>query len=143
MTDELHNLQRFLDAQRRTYGSALAELRRGRKTSHWMWFVFPQLAGLGHSPTAQYYAIASLDEAQAYLRHATLGERLRECVQTLQALPHDQSAIKVFGEVDTVKLRSSLTLFEMAGGGDLYSAGLDRWFRSVRDHATRDLLARR
>jgi uncharacterized protein (DUF1810 family) len=142
MTDEPHNLQRFLDAQRGTYSSALAELRQGRKTSHWMWFVFPQLAGLGRSPTAQRYAIASLDEAQAYLEHATLGERLRECVQTLQVLPHDKSVISVLGEVDAVKLRSSLTLFESAGDGDLYSAALDRWFGGVRDDATQKLLAR-
>ena len=142
MTDEPHNLQRFLDAQRGTYSSALAELRKGRKTSHWMWFVFPQLAGLGGSPTAHRYAIASLDEAQAYLEHATLGERLRECVQTLQVLPHDKSVISVLGEVDAVKLRSSLTLFESAGGGDLYSAALDRWFGGVRDDATQKLLTR-
>ena len=142
MTDEPHNLQRFLDAQRGSYASALAELRRGRKTSHWMWFIFPQFAGLGHSPTAQHYAIASLDEAQAYLEHATLGERLRECVQTLQAFPHDKSVIGVLGELDAVKLRSSLTLFESAGGGDLYSAALDRWFGGVRDDATQKLLAR-
>ena len=142
MTDEPHNLQRFLDAQHGSYASALAELRRGRKTSHWMWFIFPQFAGLGHSPTAQHYAIASLDEAQAYLEHATLGERLRECVQTLHALPHDKSAISVLGEVDAVKLRSSLTLFEVVGGSDLYSAALDRWFGGVRDDATQKLLAR-
>jgi uncharacterized protein (DUF1810 family) len=142
MTDEPHNLQRFLDAQRGSYASALAELRRGRKTSHWMWFIFPQFAGLGHSPTAQHYAIASLDEAQAYLEHATLGERLRECVQTLHSLPHDKSAVSVLGEVDAEKLRSSLTLFEVVGGGDLYSAALDRWFGGVRDDATHKLLAR-
>ncbi len=105
-------------------------------------FVFPQFAGLYHSPTSQHCAIASLDEAQVYLEHVTLGERLRECVQTLQALPHYKSAISVLGEVDAVKLRSSLTLFEAAGGGELYSAALDRWFGGVRDDATQKLLAR-
>lgn len=143
MTTECHNLKRFLDAQHDAYAVAMAELHRGRKTSHWMWFIFPQLAGLGRSPTAQYYAIASLDEAVAYLEHITLGGRLRECVQTLQALPPGNSATRVFGEVDAVKLRSSLTLFESAGGGDLFGAALDRWFSSVRDDATRKLLAGR
>lgn len=143
MTTECHNLMRFIEAQRDAYGIALAELHRGRKTSHWMWFIFPQLAGLGRSHIAQHYAIASLDEAVAYLEHITLGARLRECVQTLQALPLGNSAAGVFGEVDAVKLRSSLTLFESACGGDLFSAALDRWFSGVRDDATRKLLAGR
>jgi uncharacterized protein (DUF1810 family) len=143
MTTECHSLQRFLEAQRDAYAIALAELRRGRKTSHWMWFIFPQLAGLGRSHTAQHYALASLDEAVAYLKHTTLGARLRECVQALQALPLGNSAAGVFGEVDAVKLRSSLTLFESAGGGDLFSAALVRWFSGVRDDATRKLLAGR
>ena len=137
-----HNIQRFLDAQQATYAAALAELRRGRKTTHWMWFVFPQLAGLGRSPTAQHYAIASLDQARAYLEHATLGQRLRECVRALQDLPHGNSAAGVLGEVDAMKLRSSLTLFEAAGGGGLFSAALERWFGGVRDDATLALLAR-
>lgn len=142
MTIDPHNLQRFLDAQQTTYAAALAELRRGKKTTHWMWFVFPQLAGLGHSPTAQHYAVASLDEASAYLRHPTLGQRLRDCVRALQDLPHGNSAVAVLGEVDAMKLRSSLTLFEAAGGGVLFSAALDRWFGGVRDDATLKLLAR-
>lgn len=137
-----HNLQRFLDAQQDTYTAALAELRQGRKTSHWMWFVFPQLAGLGRSPTAQHYAVASLDEARAYLAHPTVGQRLRECVRALQDLPHGNSAAGVLGDVDAMKLRSSLTLFEAAGGGVLFSAALDRWFGGVRDDSTLTLLAR-
>jgi uncharacterized protein (DUF1810 family) len=123
--------------------ATLAELRRGKKTSHWMWFVFPQLAGLGHSPTAQHYAVASLDEARAYLGHATLGQRLQDCVRTLQDLPHGNSAARVLGDVDAMKLRSSLTLFEAAGGGVLFSAALDRWFGGVRDDSTLTLLARK
>jgi uncharacterized protein (DUF1810 family) len=92
MTSDPHNLQRFLDAQQDTYAVALAELRQGRKSSHWMWFVFPQLAGLGRSPAAQHYAIASLDETRAYLEQATLGQRLRDCVRAMQDLPHGNSA---------------------------------------------------
>ena len=107
-----------------------------------MWFIFPQLAGLGRSPTAQHYAIASLDEARAYLEHSTLGDRLRECVRTLEDLPHGSSAVGVLGEVDAMKLRSSLTLFKVATGDDLFSAALDRWFDGVRDDATLRLLAR-
>lgn len=108
-----------------------------------MWFVFPQLMGLGRSPTAQHYAVASLDQARAYLEHATLGQRLRECVRALQDLPHGNSAAGLLGDVDAMKLRSSLTLFEAAGGGGLFSAALERWFSGVRDDATLALLARR
>ncbi|MBZ9648106.1 DUF1810 domain-containing protein [Sphingobium sp. 3R8] len=142
MSNDPYNLSRFLAAQQSTYAAALAELRQGRKTSHWMWFIFPQMAGLGRSSTAQHYAIASLDEARAYLEHPNLGDRLRECVRTLESLPHGSSAAGVLGEVDAMKLRSSLTLFEAAGGGDLFSAALDRWFGGVRDDATLQLLAR-
>ena len=107
-----------------------------------MWFIFPQVAGLGRSPTAQHYAIASLDEARAYLTHSALGDRLRECVRTLENLPHGSSAVGVLGGVDAMKLRSSLTLFKVATGDDLFSAALDRWFDGVRDDATLRLLAR-
>jgi len=108
-------LQRFLDAQKEggTYGRALAELRAGRKRGHWMWFVFPQIAGLGHSAMAQTYAIASLEEARAYAAHPVLGERLRECARVLLGLPGDD-ARAIFGELDAVKLRSSMTLFARA-----------------------------
>ncbi|MEC3910056.1 DUF1810 domain-containing protein [Sphingobium sp. CR2-8] len=143
MTSESHHFKRFLNAQQDTYTEALAELRRGRKTSHWMWFVFPQLAGLGRSPVAQHYAIASLDEARAYMGHPTLGQRLRDCVRALQDLPQGHSAAGVLGDVDAMKLRSSLTLFEAAGGGVLFSAALDRWFGGVRDDSTLAFLARR
>ncbi|MES2753520.1 MAG: DUF1810 domain-containing protein [Pseudomonadota bacterium] len=125
MTD-LHNLSRFLTAQAGTYPTALAELCAGAKRTHWMWFIFPQLAELGHSPTAQHYAIRSLAEAQAYLAHPILGARLRECVAALQALPAERTAEQVFGAVDAAKLRSSLTLFTAAGAADLAPA-LGRW----------------
>ncbi|MEJ7933961.1 DUF1810 domain-containing protein [Sphingobium sp. AN558] len=137
-----HDLQRFLDAQKSTYATALDELRRGRKCSHWMWFVFPQIAGLGRSPTAQHYAITSLDEARAYLAHPTLGSRLYESVQALQELPQCNSAVGVLGDTDAMKLRSSLTLFEAAGGRTLFSAALERWFGGMRDEATLRLLSR-
>ncbi|MFZ2994901.1 DUF1810 domain-containing protein [Sphingobium sp.] len=141
MSNDAYNLSRFLAAQQSIYAAALAELRQGKKTGHWMWFIFPQVAGLGRSSTAQHYAIASLDEARAYLEHPTLGDRLRECVRTLEGLPHGSSAAGVLGEVDAIKLRSSLTLFEAATGGDLFSAAQDRWFGGVRDDATLRLLA--
>jgi uncharacterized protein (DUF1810 family) len=133
-------LDRFVDAQRDTYAAALAELRRGRKTSHWMWFVFPQIAGLGHSAMAQRYAIGSLDEARAYLAHPLLGARLRDCLAALAALP-PTTAERVFGGIDAIKLRSSLTLFIAAGGGDDFAAALDRWYGGRPDDATLGLLA--
>lgn len=108
-----YDLQRFVDAQASTYDTALGEIRRGRKTSHWMWFVFPQLAGLGHSAMSQRFAIRSHAEARAYLAHPVLGRRLRECVGALQDLS-DTTAERVFGSVDAAKLRSSLTLFAAA-----------------------------
>jgi uncharacterized protein (DUF1810 family) len=137
MTD----LSRFLDAQAGgVFERALAEIARGAKTSHWMWFVFPQIAGLGHSPTARHYAIRSLDEARAYLAHPVLGARLQQCLAALAALsePDPQA---VFGGIDAVKLRSSLTLFEAAGGGEAFGAALGRWYGGGRDDATLRLLA--
>lgn len=134
-----HDLTRFLEAQEATYNAALSELCRGGKRGHWMWFIFPQLAGLGRSPTAQYYAIQSLEEAKAYLAHPVLGMRLRECVATLQDLV-GTTAVAVFGEVDAMKLRSSLTLFIEAGGGQLFVSALERWFSGEMDEATLRLL---
>ena len=124
-----YDLQRFISAQDGTYTEALAEIRRGRKRTHWMWFIFPQLAGLGRSEIAKHYAIRSIYEAEAYLADPTLGTRLREAVTALQDL-QGVSAIDVFGEVDALKLRSSLTLFSMAGGGPLFDAAIIRWFAS-------------
>jgi uncharacterized protein (DUF1810 family) len=132
------NLARFVAAQEGAYETALAEIRRAAKRSHWMWFVFPQLAGLGRSPTAQYYAIGSLDEARFYLAHPLLGARYRECVAALQDLP-PTSAEAVFGSTDALKLRSSLTLFAEAGGGPMVEAALARWF-GEKDETTLRLL---
>jgi uncharacterized protein (DUF1810 family) len=107
------DLQRFVDAQARVYPSVLDELRAGRKRSHWIWFIFPQVAGLGSSPTAARYAISSLDEARAYLRHDVLGPRLHECAQLVNAV-QGRSIGQIFGSPDDLKVRSSMTLFVRA-----------------------------
>lgn len=125
------DLQRFVRAQDEggTYAQALGELRRGRKASHWMWFVFPQLAGLGRSSTAQHFAVGSLAEARAYLAHPVLGGRLRECAAVLTGLAGSRSAEDVFGGVDALKLRSSMTLFARAAPAEpLFAAVLERYF---------------
>jgi uncharacterized protein (DUF1810 family) len=134
------DLSRFIEAQAATYDTALAELKRGQKTSHWMWFVFPQIAGLGHSPTARFYAIASLDEARAYLAHPVLGPRLVEAVEAILALPgHDANA--VFGLPDDVKLRSSLTLFRAADPDEpSFGQALDKYFSGEPDPLTLERL---
>lgn len=128
MTDPF-NLQRFVEAQEWTYETALAEIQRGAKHEHWMWFIFPQIAGLGRSEIALRYAIGSLDEARAYLDHAILGCRLRKCVETVQGLGTND-ATEVFGHVDSMKFRSSLTLFARAGGGPIFDTAITRWFGS-------------
>jgi len=141
MRDEF-DLQRFVRAQDQggTYLQALAELRRGRKVSHWMWFVFPQLAGLGRSSTARFYAIHSLAEAEAYLAHPVLGARLRESAAVVAELT-GRTAEDVFGGIDAVKLRSSMTLFARAAPAERSFADvLDRCFAGQPDPATGRLL---
>ena len=134
------DLARFLSAQARDYGIALAELRAGEKRSHWMWYVFPQLRGLGHSSTAIAYGITGLDEARAYLAHPVLGERLRECVRALLAL-RTAHAEEVLGHVDAMKLRSCLTLFGAAAPGEpLFSRALAKYFHDEADERTLGLL---
>jgi len=135
------SIERFVDAQAPIYADALAEIRRSAKRSHWMWFVFPQLAGLGRSETARYFGILSLAEAHAYLAHSVLGPRYLECVSALQDLA-SSDPVEVFGAIDAMKLRSSLTLFERAGAGAMTGAALDRWFGGERDGATLALLVR-
>lgn len=134
-------LARFVAALNGIYETALGELRRGAKRSHWMWFVFPQMAGLSPSPMAERYGIHSLEEAKAYLEHALLGPRYCQCVATLQDLG-GTTIEAVFGPVDALKLRSSLTLFEEASGEPLFAAAIDRWLHGRRDQRTLDLLAR-
>ena len=136
------DLERFVDAQDSggTYEQALVELRRGRKTSHWMWFVFPQVVGLGRSGIAQQYALSGLDEARAYLAHPVLGPRLRECCEALLGL-ENASANQVLGSIDAMKLRSSVTLFSRAQPEEsLFPAVLDRFFDGHPDDRTDELL---
>lgn len=134
------DLSRFLDAQAGVYDGVLAELRQGRKTGHWIWFIFPQIAGLGRSSTSQHYAIRTLDEAQAYLAHPVLGARLRECSELV--LETDAgSADEIFGALDAMKVRSSMTLFAHTTADDPVFAGvLDRFYGGLEDGATVALL---
>jgi uncharacterized protein (DUF1810 family) len=137
-----YRLERFVDAQDDggAYQAALRELRDGRKRSHWMWFVFPQIAGLGQSATSRRYAISSLEEARAYIEHPVLGPRLAECVRTLIERP-DASARDIFGGIDAMKLRSSMTLFHRVDPDNpLFIAVLDRYFGGEPDVATDRLL---
>ena len=132
------DLERFAIAQDAggTYASAVAELRAGRKVGHWMWFVFPQVAGLGKSQMSWWYAIASLEEARLYLAHPILGERLEECARILTE-SGGKTAEEIFGPVDAMKLRSSMTLFARAAPDNpLFRAVLDRYFGGVADEAT-------
>ena len=142
MTDDPYDLERFVTAQdtRGTYASAVAELRAGRKTGHWMWFVFPQIAGLGLSELSRRYAISSIEEARAYLAHPILGKRIEECARTLTEST-GESARDIFGPVDATKLRSSMTLFARAAPENvLFRTVLDRYFDGIADDATDDLL---
>jgi uncharacterized protein (DUF1810 family) len=137
-----YDLERFVIAQDSsgTYAAALAELRRGRKASHWMWFIFPQIAGLGMSAVSRKYAIASLDEARAYLLHPVLGPRLLDCTRAVGKI-RNRSAEQIFGDIDAIKLRSSMTLFHRARPDEpAFSAVLDRYFAGELDPATESLL---
>jgi uncharacterized protein (DUF1810 family) len=137
-----YDLQRFVAAQEPVLERVRSELRRGRKQSHWMWFVFPQLAGLGSSPTARAYAISSVDEARAYLAHPVLGPRLVECA-ALAAAVEGGSAAAVFGYPDDLKLRSSMTLFARAAPDEpVFGQVLDRYFDGEPDPRTLELLGR-
>lgn len=140
-SEDPFQLQRFIAAQQRTYEIALTELQAGEKRSHWMWFIFPQLAELGRSPTAQFYGIRSLEEARAYLAHAVLGERYRDSVGAILDWADRKSADEILGDIDAMKLRSSLTLFENASGDPLFAEALDAFFGSG-DEATLQLLKR-
>jgi len=134
------DLQRFVAAQESVYAQVTAELAAGAKTSHWMWFVFPQLRELGRSSTAQHYGIASLAEAQAYAQHPLLGARLRECCGLLMRA-QGRSALQIFGTIDALKLRSCLTLFECAAPDEpLFGQLLDKYCGGERDTATLQLL---
>ena len=139
--DTDYDLQRFVDAQQASYATALAELRAGHKRSHWMWYVFPQIAGLGRSEMARRYAIRSGDEAAAYLAHPVLGPRLRECAAAV-AMHADRSASEIFGHPDDLKFHSSMTLFaDVAPDEAVFQDCLDRYFDGVPDAATIERLS--
>ena len=134
-------LERFVEAQRSTYDQALAELRAGAKRSHWMWFVFPQIAGLGRSPTARFYAIADAVEARAYLTHPVLGPRLRQSTEAMLRWAGDKTAEAILGPIDATKFTSSMTLFNaVTEGDDLFARALAAFNRGQRDPLTLERL---
>jgi uncharacterized protein (DUF1810 family) len=141
MTDRF-DLQRFVDAQAPVYPRVLAELRQGRKQSHWMWFIFPQIAGLGHSPMAQRFAIASRAEALAYLGHGVLGSRLRECAALVNAV-EGRTINEILGSPDDLKFRSSMTLFGAVSSEALFAQAIAKFYGGLVDQQTMDLLERR
>jgi uncharacterized protein (DUF1810 family) len=132
-------LKRFVDAQAQIYPQVVAELRAGRKQSHWMWFIFPQISGLGHSAMAQKYAIGSRQEAAAYLAHAVLGPRLRECTDLVLAV-ENRSIHDILGSPDDMKFRSSMTLFAEVADHDLFRRAIARYFAAGFDQATLNIL---
>ena len=143
MSDDPFNLRRFVEAQddAAIYARALGELRDGRKRGHWIWFVFPQIAGLGASPMSLAYAIRSLDEARAYLAHPTLGPRLHESCEALLANDPSLTAERILGTIDAIKVRSSMTLFSAADPSEpLFSETLDRFYAGEGDPETNRLL---
>jgi uncharacterized protein (DUF1810 family) len=143
MSEDPYNLQRFVEAQddAAVYARALGELRGGRKRSHWIWFVFPQIAGLGSSPMSLAYAIRSLDEARAYLAHPTLGPRLHESCEALLANDPSLNADQILGGIDAIKVRSSMTLFARADPSEqIFSEVLGRFYAGEADAATDRLL---
>jgi uncharacterized protein (DUF1810 family) len=136
-----HNLSRFVQAQEQTYDQALSELRLGRKQSHWMWYVFPQLDGLGSSPVAKLYSIKSDEEARAYLKHPTLGPRLVECAEAILSVD-GKSAREILGSPDDLKLKSCATLFaQVSPPGSVFERILEKFYDGERDAATLRLLA--
>jgi uncharacterized protein (DUF1810 family) len=141
-TTDPYDLNRFLRAQEGVYERALAELKGGQKRTHWMWFIFPQIDGLGYSPMAKRYSIKSKEEARQYLGHPVLGKRLLECAEAVVALKSG-SVSDIFGYPDDLKFKSSMTLFEeVAGPGSVFSSALDRYCHGERDAATLGLLAK-
>lgn len=136
----MNNLQRFLDGQRFGYGTALKEMKAGEKHSHWIWYIFPQIKGLGHSPNSQFYGIADIAEARAYLHHPVLGARLREITQ--EVLNHASKGINAImgSDIDVLKFKSSMTLFDAASPGDIFALALDIIFAGDRDPCTLDIL---
>ena len=140
MPDDLYNLDRFVNAQEQIFESVLTELRNGQKRSHWMWFIFPQIDGLGRSPTSKYFSIKSREEAQEYLNHPILGTRLLKCAELLLTIDA-KSAREIFGSPDDKKLKASMTLFaSIADSKSVFERVLNRYFDGQWDHNTMDLL---
>ncbi len=138
MTDT-HQLTRFVDAQKQVYDSVVQELQNGRKRGHWMWYVFPQIAGLGVSPTSQRYAIRSAEESRAYYAHPVLGSRLRECTQLVMNV-RSRSSEDIFGPIDNLKFRSSMTLFDSVTDDGLFRDALSKYFGGEPDQRTLSIL---
>ena len=140
-----YNLRRFADAQEAVFQQVIGELRSGSKRTHWMWFVLPQLRGLGRTPTAEHFGIGSAAEAAAYLAHPVLGPRLRECSRLLRDHPGSEPASVILGSVDALKLRSSMTLFAQSADSEtdraLFQAVLDRYYRGEPDERTLAILS--
>jgi uncharacterized protein (DUF1810 family) len=142
-TEDRYNLTRFVDAQEQVFDNVLAELKRGRKYGHWIWFVFPQLKGLGRSSTSDFYGISSLHEAKAYLQHAVLGPRLVHCTELVNAVQGSE-AEDIFGDVDAMKFRSCMTLFAAADSEQrLFAQALEKFFAGEGDPLTRSYLDKR
>lgn len=135
-----HDLRRFLDAQEQSYKDALNEIKQGRKQSHWMWYIFPQISGLGFSSTSRHYALRDLEEATAYLRHPVLGSRLQEITEVLLSLP-EKNATQIFGSPDDLKLKSSMTLFrQVSGASQIFENVLKTYFNGSSDSRTLAIL---
>jgi uncharacterized protein (DUF1810 family) len=138
---DAYNLQRFVDAQHMVYANVIAELKRGEKRSHWMWFIFPQVIGLGFSPMAERFAITSPEEAVAYLDHEILGPRLRECTRLVLDV-RNKTAHDIFGSPDDLKFRSSMTLFGAVSDDPMFGEAIARYYAGDKDQATLGILAR-
>ncbi len=141
-TSDPYDLHRFLSAQEGIYDRALAEVRAGLKQSHWMWYIFPQIEGLGSSPTTRLFSLKGLDEARQYLGHPVLGRRLIECAEAVLAVS-GQSAADIFGYPDAWKLQSCMTLFELAAGpGSVFGRVLDKYYEGKRDAKTLQIIGK-
>jgi uncharacterized protein (DUF1810 family) len=139
---DLYDLNRFISAQAGVYDRALAELLGGQKRSHWMWYIFPQIEGLGHSPTTQHYSLKNLEEARQYLAHPVLGPRLKECAEAVLAVK-GLSAEDIFGHPDDWKLQSSMTLFELVSGPQsVFSRVLEKYYQGKRDSRTLQIVGK-
>ena len=138
----MDNLQRFLDGQRFGYDTALKEMKAGEKRNHWIWYIFPQIKGLGHSPNSQFYGIVDLTEAKAYLEHPVLGARLREITQ--EVLNHASRGIQTImgAPIDAMKFKSSMTLFDAASPNDIFAQALDTFFDGKKDERTINILTK-